>query len=177
MFTVKDHDIIEKIPKTYGIGVNFSEKGEDYTSIYEEKYPRKVVLDITSWKGVTPGALHCYGVLKVGSVKCKNINTGDIDYTKASAPKATKGLTVHLTRALTKRDILIEKGERFKGAKIGERIKNFDTVEEIEEAAIKFFNEFFLDGWCLIRLKPVESMSIGGTSILNDEVILSQKAV
>ncbi|MCM8543052.1 MAG: hypothetical protein NE328_22485 [Lentisphaeraceae bacterium] len=177
MFTVKDHDIIDKIPKSYGIGIKFSDKEEEYISIYEDDFPRKVVLDITSWKGITAGALHHYGVLKVGSIKCQNLRTGKISYLKKSAPKAAKGLTVHLTRTLTKRDLLIESGERFKGAKIGERIKNFDSVKDVETAAIKFFNEFFLEGWNLIRLKPVESMSFGGTSIVNNEVILSQKAV
>ena len=177
MFTVKDHDIIDKIPKTYGIGIKFSDRNDEFVSVYEEEYPRKVILDITTWKGITPGALHHYGVLKVGSVKCQNIRTGNISYPQKLAPKPTKGLTVHLTRPLTKRDLLLENGERFKGAKIGERIKNFDSIREVEEAAIKFFNEFFLDGWNLVRLKPVESMSFGGTSIVNNEVILSEKAV
>lgn len=177
MFTVKDHDIIEKIPKTYGIGLNFSEKGDDYTSIYEEAFPRKVILDVTTWKGVTPGALHHYGVLKVSSLKCKNLRTGKVTYAKRSAPKASKGLTVHLTRSITKKDLLIENGARFKGATIGERIKNFDSAQDVEKAAIKFFNKFFLEGWVLIKLNPVKNMSFGGTSIVNDEVILSQKAV
>ena len=177
MFTVKDHDIIDKIPKTYGIGLKFTHKKSDFISVYDEEFPRKVVLDVTTWKGLTPGALHYYGVLKVSSLKCKNIKSESVEYIKATAPKAAKGLTIHLTRPVSRRDLRIDGGDRFKGAKIGERIKNFDTVKDIEKAAIKFFNEFFLDGWTLVRLKPVKNMEFGGTSIINNEVILSEKAV
>ena len=177
MFTVKDHDIVNKIPKTYGINIDFQDKGNDYHSLYDGSYPRKVMLDVTTWKGTTAGALHYYGELRVSSIKCKNLKTGKIEYIKSSGPKAAKGLTITLTRPLTKRDLLIDRGERFKGASIGERIKNFDTKKDVEEAAIKFFNKYFLDGWNLITLKPVKNMSFGGTSIINNEVILSAKAV
>ena len=177
MFTVKDHDIKKTIPSSYGIGLEFEDNDEKYISIYEGSTPRKVLLDITTWKGMTPGALHFYGELKVSSIKCKNLDSGKISYMKPAGPKAAKGLKIILTRPLRKRDLLIERGERFKGAKLGERIKNFDTREEVEKAAIKFFNKFFLDGWNLVTLTPVESMTFDGSAIINNERILSAKAI
>lgn len=177
MFTVKDHDIINKIPKSYGIDINFTDKGIEYNTVYDGTYPRKVMLDITTWKGMTPGALHYYGELKVSSIKCQNLATGKLEYIKPAGPKAAKGLKITLTRPLRKSDLLIDNGERFKGAKIGERIHNFDSKKEVEAAAIEFFNQYFLDGWNLIMLEPAQNMNFGGISIVNNERVLSAKAV
>jgi len=177
MLTVKDHDIVKEIPDSYGINLEFVDKGIRYKTTYDGPTPRKVMLDITTWKGITPGALHYYGELKVSGLKCKNLETNELSYMKPSGPKAAKGLKISLTRPLIKRDLLIDQGERFKGAKLGERIKNFDTREEVEKAAIKFFNKYFLDGWNLIVLKPVQTMSLEGTTVINDEIVLSANVV
>ena len=173
MNTYKDHEIKNKIPKTYGINLSFHDNGSEFITIYDGPFPRKVVLDITTWKGMTPGALHYYGALKIGSLKCQNRQSGKIDYLTANAPVEAKGLTIELTRPISRRDLLIDDGQRFKGAKTGEKIKNFDSPTQVESAAIEFFNTYFLDGWNLVRLKPVKGMSFGGMAIVNNEVVLS----
>lgn len=177
MITLKDHDIKDKFSRTYGIDIKFSENNCDFLTIYDGQFPRKVVLDVTTWKGMTPGALHYYGCLKISSLKCQDLSSGKINYLTAKAPFEAKGLTIELTRPLLRKDLLIDDGQRFKGARPGERIKNFDTSKQVESAAIEFFNDHFLDGWNLVRLKPVQTMSFGGASIINNEVILSDHHV
>lgn len=172
MNTFKDHEINHKFPRTFGIDLSFSDNGNHYVSVYEGSFPRKAILDITTWKGLTAGALHYYGTLKISSLKCRNLKNGQIDYPKANAPKESKGLRIELTRPLGKKDLLLDRGQRFKGAKLGEKIKNFDSAAQVEAAAINFFRKYFLKGWKLVKVKPVKNMSFGGLTVTNDEIIL-----
>ena len=101
------------------------------------------MLDITSWKGRTVGAMHYYGEIKVASLKAKNLKTGKVSYLSPVAPSQAKGVKISLTRKITKKDLLMDKGDRFKGAELGEHIRNFDSEKDVKIAAIQFFEKHF----------------------------------
>ena len=172
MLKKSDIEINLKIPPNYGIGCKFSHCGGEFITVYEGGFPRKVFLDITSWIGRSYGAIHYYGTLKVQSLKQRNIKSGDLSYLNASAPVESRGLQIDLTRPLTRKDMLIDGGERFKGAKNGERVKNFDSKEDVQAGAIKFFKKYFPSGWVLVMISPVSGMSVFGESVVNKESIL-----
>ena len=172
MLKKSDTDINSIIPKTYGIGIKFCHCGGDFVTCYEGDTPRKVVLDITSWIGMTAGALHYYGTLKIESLKQRNLKSGSVSYLCASAPKESTGLQIQLTRPLTKKDMLIDGGERFRGVKTGERIRNFDSKEDVKLAAVQFFKKHFSSGWMLVMILPVNEMSVFGKTVVNKEAVL-----
>ena len=172
MLNKTDTEIDFKIPADYGVGCEFTHGGGEFITFYEGDYPRKVVLDITSWIGRTSGAIHYYGTLKIHSLKQRNIKSGDLSYITASAPVESRGLQIELTRPLTQRDMMIDGGDRFRGAKTGERIKNFDSKEEVQSRAIKFYKEHFLSGWTLVMISPVNEMNLFGKPVVNKESVL-----
>ena len=168
----KDIEFIEIFPSDCGIDLTYSVDGQDYKTIYEGEFPRKVTLDITSWRGMTAGAVHFYGELVISSLKSMNLDTGKVSYLQSAAPESAKGLKIQLTRAITKRDLIMDRGQRFKGAKLGERVKNFDTKDQVKAAAISFFKQHFTDGWTLVLQSPVSNMSVMGETVENEESVL-----
>jgi hypothetical protein len=143
MLKYTDNEFSLKLDQNYGINITFHDQENEFLTIYEGPTPRKVILDVTTWKGMTPGAMHYYGQLKISSLTAKKCTSGDILQLPQSAPTEAKGMQIQLTRPLRRKDLRIDAGERFKGAKIGDKIKNFDSKKDIEEAAIEFFKKNF----------------------------------
>ena len=176
MINITDNDFSSKLPHNFGIDISFSNNGEDFITVYNDIFPRKVTLDITTWKGMTPGALHYYGELRVSSLQAKHLHENSIQSLDGNAPKEAHGMKIQLTRPIRRKDLRIDRGERFKGAKIGDKIKNFDSKVEVEEAAISFFKKYFTGSWSLVKVSPVTSSTINGTAILNEESVLCEQA-
>ena len=171
MFNITDNELDYTLPNNHGIGLTYVKDDKEHVTVYEGDKPRRVVLDVTTWKGVTHGALHYYGELRIPSLKAKTPE-GKKVYLDNNAPKESRGLKIQLTRPLRKRDLLIDRGERFKGAKIGEKIKNFDTKREVEAAAVKIFKKHFSGDWHLVKLNPQSSTSINGVALENSEDVI-----
>ena len=173
MLNITDNELEYTLKNDFGIGMKYLRDHEEHVTIYEGDMPRRVVLDVTTWRGITEGALHYYGELKIPSLKAIN-TSGKKVYLDQNAPDEAKGLKIQLTRPLRKRDLLIDRGERFKGAKIGEKIKNFDTIREVEAAAVKIFKKHFIGNWHLVKLVPQVSSSLNGIALNNTEDLLCE---
>lgn len=172
MKQIYDYDFNLKLDPSYGIGLNFIKDTEEYITFSENSLPRKATLDITSWKGISTDAIHFYGEIRVSSLKAKSTRSGQNIFLGAEAPVEAKGMKISLTRCLTRQDLVIDSGERFKGAKLGEKIKNFDSKSDVKTAAIDFFKKYFSKGWILVNLTPDLTSSIDGTAVINNESIL-----
>lgn len=173
MFNIIDNELDYILPNNHGIGLTYVKDEEEHITVYEGDNPRRVLLDITTWKGVTQGALHYYGELRIPSLKAET-PSGNRIYLDNNAPKESRGLKIQLTRPIRKRDLLIDRGERFKGAKLGEKIKNFDTKREVEAAAVKIFKKHFTGNWHLVKLNPQTSSSINGVALENSEDVICE---
>lgn len=173
MLNITDNDLDYTLNNDFGIGLKYLKEQEEHVTVYEGNMPRRVMLDITTWRGITEGALHYYGELRIPSLKATN-TSGKKVYLDQNAPNEAKGLKIQLTRPIRKRDLLIDRGERFKGAKIGEKIKNFDTKREVEAAAVKIFKKHFAGNWHLIKLVPQTNSSVNGVAFQNAEDLLCE---
>ena len=173
MFNITDNELDYTLSNEHGIGLRYTKDEEEYVTVYEGENPRRVMLDITTWKGVTQGALHYYGELRIPSLKAET-TAGKRVYLDNNAPQQSRGLKIQLTRPIRKRDLLIDRGERFKGAQLGEKIKNFDTKREVEAAAVKIFKKHFSGNWHLVKLNPQTSSSINGVALENSEDVLCE---
>ncbi|MCM8534800.1 MAG: hypothetical protein NE334_02560 [Lentisphaeraceae bacterium] len=174
MLQITDSENSIIFTKNHGIDLSFVKDNSEFTTYYEDDFPRKAFLDITTWKGITKGAMHYYGEIKISGLKAKSQDSSKTIYVDTTGPLEATPIKIQLTRPIRKRDLLIDKGERFKGAKVGERIKNFDTRKDVEDAAIRFFKKNFQEGWVLTTMK-VENE--GSEDVTNSEVILSDKSL
>jgi hypothetical protein len=173
MQQISDHTFSAKLDSKYGVDLKYINNDEEFVTVCDDTESRKVMLDITSWKGRTLGAMHFYGEIKIASLKAKSLRTGKVGYLSPVAPAQAKGVTVSLTRTVTKKDLLMDNGKRFNGAELGERIKNFDSEKDVKMAAVHFFKKHFKQGWKLVLLTPDLSSAINGTVVFNKETVLS----
>ncbi|MCM8532348.1 MAG: hypothetical protein NE330_14390 [Lentisphaeraceae bacterium] len=175
MLQITDSENSIVFSKEHGIDLSFVKDNSEFTTFYDEDFPRKAFLDITTWKGITKGAMHYYGEIKISGLKAKSQDSSKTIYVDTSGPLEATPIKIKLTRPIRKRDLLIDKGERFKGAKIGERIKNFDTRKEVEDAAIRFFKKNFEEGWILTTFQVNNEDSNSATT--NTEVTLAERGL
>lgn len=90
------------------------------------------ILEISSWRGISIGAVHWYASLKMDD------------------PKAKYGLTtIELTRPLLAEEVKTmnaeakAQGYMARMYRIGEQTEGFNTEEEAIQAGIKYFNEHY----------------------------------
>ena len=152
-------EITKPIPVAIGVGIPFKSDGRKYVTVCPER-PREVTLDLHSWTGVSPGAMHYYGKLKYHGVDYRDLVSGEVIYGWfSSAPDVSKDGSIELTRTLTENDEGVGKphseyiafggGNRFAGYEIGDQTNCFDTEAEVVACAHNEFKRIFGDGWKL----------------------------
>jgi len=157
---IQDHDVEKRIPPSFGVGLKYKSHGRRYITVGDEK-PRRVILDVRSWVGVSMGAIHYYGHLKYFGVSSDVIGGSEDDSVYTSdAPDASQSGDIELTRKLTAKDEGVGKsyddyvafggGNRFAGYEVGEPTNCFDTEDDVIEKAKKEFKRIFGSGWKLV---------------------------
>ena len=146
-----DEDLFDKkiIPINYGTGIKVIDKqGKIWVSeVKEEKHP-EVTLTISSFVGVSPGAVHYYGNLKFGP-------TGLIDPDRPTYEsgfwdlKMLNGNKISIARELEESDFR-DYPYSYDGWRVGDWYSGFYTPEDVVIAATKFFDNYFEKGWKLI---------------------------
>ena len=143
-----DYQIRYVIPVTIGVGFEYVKDGHRHISVAPAK-PREVVLDITSYRGVSPGAVHYYGKLQYWGAHFVRDDCPDMMYGWSGGddmPIQCQSFKVELTRALTEKDFR-DTYNRFDGYKVGDRQYTFNTVAEIKRRAKREFKRIFGPGW------------------------------
>ena len=126
-----------------GVGSIYKYDGVKHVAILNDA--RKVTLKISTWIGLSPGAVHFYGTLYVNGLKFIDPNGRKHNFMGAhKLPKNTESIYIELKRQLTKKDI---DSERFDDYDIGD-YTNTDT--EIKDFAKKIFKKHFVGNWKLV---------------------------
>ena len=150
----EDIDYIEQgivIPVNFGVGIELLHKGERLIyrrggSTYRSK--PTVTLEITSWRGISCGALHYYGKLKIGFPEAVYIsNKEKQNYTTSTYIPMFKRNDIELTQELEQWEI-DKYPENYKNYyHAGQRHRGFYTKKQVMEYAELVFEQIFEKGW------------------------------
>ena len=120
------------------------------------KEPRMIVLNMTSWAGISIGAEHIYGKMILVSPQWKDINFENIEEwginTFGEEIKLRKELSLKECKVLDKKDsgygLNLHSMER--EFKLGAKPKSdrFNTIEEIVEHGVKFWLDYCKEHNC-----------------------------
>lgn len=157
----KDVEVTEVIPLDYRIGVEFEYDGCKFKTTKSKSEGVYVQLDISSWVGISIGARHVYGEMKLPyiSAQClsnpKNSPYWTVGkYSSGSVTSDVEGIhKIHLTRPVTRRDKKLDGGDAFNAYDIGDPTDRFDTEEWLIDKAKREFKRIFAPGWILYREK------------------------
>jgi len=136
-----------KIPANFGCGVKARYEGETYTFKHEEK--PVVTLKITSWTGMSIGAIHYYGKLEIGM---PDMVSDETSHSLSGTPKWSIPMfsnnEIELTQILEQWEI-DRYPENYKGWRAGDRHRGFYTQDGVERRAKEVFEKIFGEGWKL----------------------------
>ena len=129
---IDSNELVKPIPKDFLDGVTYE---VDHFGLkqYEIRHTKDsyVELEITSWIGISPGAVHFYGTLTIdgidtGKVGQKGTTSGYLGAPDVEKPLAFKfvDLKVKIVRPITQRDLDHRKGDRYIGYRLGEFTKD-----------------------------------------------------
>ena len=151
---IESNEIKKAIPKDFLNGVIVSVDGhyiEQLELIHEED--SYLELEITSWVGISPDAVHCYGTLSIKYINIIEVgkpNTtlgGYLGAPSEEFPLAFKfeNLKVKIVRPITQKDINHAKGDRYHGYRLGEMTKDFWTVSALKKEGKRIAKKYFPD--------------------------------
>jgi hypothetical protein len=124
----------------------YEDNNTKHCKVINDNKPRIVTLEITSWCGVSPDAIHVYGKLIVHDLYY-SIN-GKSSCSSTNQPEITQGFEIEIRRKLTQEEIDSDP-DRFAGWRAGNYITNFLTEKELIKVAKKIFKEKFVGNWKL----------------------------
>jgi len=153
-----DHELKQKLPPDIGVGFEYTEEdGTRMISCVDED-PREVRLEVTSFRGVSPGAVHYYGKLEFYRAWFRKLDAPDDGTVSICGrsddliPPQVKFGCIELTRALTQHDLTDRYlRDRFKNYKVGERQYTFNEITQVIRRARFVFRKWFLPGWKYIE--------------------------
>jgi hypothetical protein len=135
-----------KIPLNYGMGVEVLHKGEHYIFQRNGNCGKAVVtLDITTWQGISCGAMHYYGNLEIKLPEMTQVNTKSSLSSNFFIPMYNN-YTIELTQELEQWEI-DKYPENYRYNDAGDRHKGFYTKKHVIEYAKLVFDQIFEDGW------------------------------
>jgi hypothetical protein len=127
-----------------GVGVRVAKDGDCYTSKRVDSVPT-VTLDITTWKGISPGAIHYYGDLKISLPQFERDNRSGHFCSMWDIP-FFKNNRINLTHVLEQWEI-DRYPDSYQDIRLGQHIRGFYAPEGVKRAAEVFFAEHFDPGW------------------------------
>lgn len=139
-----------KITSDFGMGVKTRYEGETYTY---KRNPRKkptVTLVITSWRGISSGAIHYYGKLEIDMPEMESDNNPGwtIGVHGHGAIPMFSNSVIELTQILEQWEI-DKYPDRFEYARAGYHVPGFYSPEGVIRRANEVFEKIFGEGWKL----------------------------
>ena len=136
-----------RIPVNYGLGIELEHEGIGYIMKRGGRSWRSkptVTLDIRSWRGMSYGAIHFYGKLKINLPEMvKNI---DGHLCSCYYFPMFSNNTITLTQVLEQWEI-DKYPENYKYFETGSHIDGFYTEKQVQDYAKEIFEKIFADGW------------------------------
>jgi hypothetical protein len=137
-----------KIPVNIGCGIKACESNEMlFTDFKNDDEDKIVTLNISSWIGMSPGAIHYYGCLKFSlpwlhQVKNPNMSQSNFDL------KLLKYGNIKLTHKLKAWE-LKKYPNTYDSYRVGNSYRGFYTQEELIKRGKEVFKDLFGEGWKL----------------------------
>lgn len=144
-FYNKQYEELQPFDSNQGVGVEFEFDGEILKADFSGK-KRKVVLTITSWVGISGGAIHVYGTLNPEDLYFYKKGNKNRSWSSSAQPEITRGAKIHVRRPLPQEEIDEDK-RRYEYYDAGDYITGFMSVNKLIEAAKKIFKEKFVGDW------------------------------
>lgn len=151
-----DYDLLKRIPKNFLVGTHIRVDHYGTNGLIIVRYNPYVELMITSWTGISMGAVHYYGRLKIHGIDIgdeENPTTthggflGAKDEELPLAFRVAQGLEFTITRPIEQRDL--EHDDRFESYHLGEPTRGFwkeeDAIEKGKKIAAKYFTDWKLE--------------------------------
>lgn len=184
MAEIEDVDVDPTIPKDRGIGIKFTDSNKNqFVTVYNDEFPRPAVLDITSWRGISAGAIHYYGEIQIRGLMQELVKVGKKDdpffkkghtYGMSDCPEEAQSFHIQVTRPVTQTDLDMDGGRAFECYNIGDPTHRFETEEELIAAAKKSFKRIFGSGWKLVLKVPVKKQDEKGDYWEDKDKILAK---
>ena len=146
-----------------GVGIKWTTK--DGLKLHTERIKRKnriAELEISTWRGISFGAVHYYGKINVDGVNLvydENPSCG----TMCFEMRDTYPLSGYIYELILKREVIKEMieedGEMWKYYHPGSLTDRFDSIEDILKLAKEVFENRFTGGWKFRVSGPWKSLS------------------
>ncbi len=129
-----------------GVGIKFSSHDEDYITILKGK--RRVIFTISSWRGISIGAIHYYGYFRYWDLNVKNLKTGKITGLSCrNYPEEAKSERISVEKISEKTIRNLYDEDARPRVRKGFPTECFDTVDEVIIEAKKVAKLLFNDEW------------------------------
>jgi hypothetical protein len=146
----QDYEFIEKglkIPVNYGMGVEVEYSGTKYIfkrggSTWRGK--PTVSLEISTWRGISGGAIHYYGKLNVRLPEMTEVDR--VGWTCSSYIPMYDNNRIELTQELEQWEI-DKYPEHYEFNHAGQHHKGFYTMKQLKDYAEEVFEQIFEKGW------------------------------
>jgi hypothetical protein len=146
-----DNEYIEqgiKIPLNYGMGVEVIHEDKQYIFQRNGNWGKAVVtVDITTWRGMSCGALHYYGKLQIKLPEMTQVETKSTLSSNFFIPMY-ENHTIELSQVLEQWEI-DKYPENYQYNHAGDRHRGFYSPEGIKRRAREVFDQVFEKGWKL----------------------------
>lgn len=140
------------IPVDFGVGVKFKDdEGTEYTTLPRDRYSGIIQAKITSWRGISIGAIHYYAKIHLSDPnlsyiedgkKCQSSISGSFDKFK---PNDAKSYQISVVRELTSQEIF-DDPERWECYRVGSETNCWESEEELIAVIKKIIRNRF-KGW------------------------------
>lgn len=155
----KDYDITVKIPADLGTGVTTQSENVTLTSTREmggrimKDYLKTVTLKVSTWRGISGGAVHYYGKLEFHSVDfAREGSDSRLSSCGYGVPDYLESGKFELTRPVTQAEIDANP-KMWEAYHDGDKTDRFDKVQEVIDRGTEIFDKWFENGWLLVLEK------------------------
>jgi hypothetical protein len=155
----KDYDITVKIPADLGVGVTTQSENVTLTSTREmggrmmKDYLKTVTLKVSTWRGISGGAVHYYGKLEFHSVDfAREGSESRLSSCGYGVPDYLESGKFELTRPVTQAEIDANP-KMWEAYHDGDKTDRFDKVQEVIDRGTEIFDKWFEKGWLLVLEK------------------------
>ena len=140
------------IPVDFGVGIKFKDdEGIEYTTLPRDRYDGIIRGEITSWRGISAGAIHCYAKIHMSEPMLSyeedgKTHTASISgYFDRHKPNDAKSFTIEVVRKLTSKEVE-DDPQRWDCYHVGDLTNCWESEEEVIELVKKIIRNRF-KGW------------------------------
>lgn len=140
------------IPVDFGVGLKFKDdEGIEYTTLPRERYEATIHAKITSWRGISMGAIHYYAKIHLSDLSLSYVKHGKpctssiSGYFDRHKPNDAKSCEIEVVRELTSQE-MFDDPQRWDCYHVGDLTNCWESEEELIALVKKIIRNRF-KGW------------------------------